>query len=148
MLEKTKTYTKYAAQNVTDIRVLGQVIFGVIVLMISWSCVQAIQTNAELQKQITQLNQQNDVRKLENENLKLQNEYLNTPQFLEIAARREFGKAAPGEKVFVVSKTVAMAKTVNLPTQTKQQKFQTQAHQPSYEQNLEAWRNFFFHSDD
>lgn len=147
MLEKIKSYLSYVAHNITDVRVLGQVVFAVLILLVSWSCVDAIQTNAGLQKDIAKLQQQNEVFKLENENQKLKNQYLDTNQFLELAARRQFGKAAPGEKVLSVPKSVALAHTTDIADAAKKQIAKNQAHQPFYEQNLEAWRNFFFHSD-
>jgi len=42
-------------------------VFTVIVLLISWSGVKSIQTNYGLQKQISKLQQENDVAKLQKE---------------------------------------------------------------------------------
>lgn len=145
MYEKIKSNINYIVQNITDIRVLGQVVFGLLILLVSWSCVKAIQTNAELQKQIAVLEQQNEVKQLEAQNLELKNAYFNTDQYLELAARRQFGKAAPGEKVLIVPKSVALSHTVELPTTSVKTKATGEVHQPFYEENLEAWRNFFFH---
>lgn len=145
MYEKIKSKVNYVTQNITDIRVLGQVVFGLLILLVSWSCVKAIQTNADLQKQIAVLEQQNEVKQLEAQNLELKNAYFNTDQYLELAARRQFGKAAPGEKVLIVPKSVAMSRTVELPKTTFKAKVTGQVSQPFYEENLEAWRNFFFH---
>ena len=147
MIEKIKNQISYIIHNITDIRVLGQVIFGVLILLVSWSCVKAIQTNADLQKQISKLDQQNQVYKLENENQKLKNQYLDTNQFLELAARRQFGKAAPGEKVLNVPKSVALARTIEIKDVPKDKQPKPQVHQPFYEENLQAWRDFFFHRD-
>src|SRR6266480_2531336 len=81
----------YYAGRLSDVRFVGQAVFVVIVLLISWSGVKTIQTNYGLQKQITALNQQNSLQKLRNENLALQNQYLNSNQYLELAARENFG---------------------------------------------------------
>ncbi len=145
MIEKIKNYSNYIVRNITDIRVLGQVVFGILVLLVSWSCVKAIGTNADLQKQISKLDQENAVRKLENDNQELKNQYLNTDQFLELAARRQFGKAAPGEKVAIVPKSVALAHTIESAKKDAKKKTTTTAKQPFYEENLTAWRDFFFH---
>lgn len=144
MYEKIKNQINYIVQNITDMRVLGQLVFGLLILLVSWSCVKAIQTNADLQKQISALEQQNEVKKLETQNLELKNRYLNTDQYLEISARRQFGKAAPGEKVLIVPKSVALARTVELPKEAIKTKTVGAVSQPFYEENLEAWRNFFF----
>src|SRR5665213_2340875 len=85
-----------------DIRFAGQVIFVVIVLLISWSGVKSIQANYGLQKQISALKQQNALQKLQNDNLALQNQYYNSNQYLELSARQSFGLAAPGETEVVV----------------------------------------------
>src|SRR5579884_2384073 len=102
-------------QRMSDVRFAGQLVFVVIVLLISWSGVKTIQSNYNLQKQITALKQQNDLQKLQNDNLALQNQYYNSNQYLELAARQNFGLAKPGEKEIVVPASVARAYTVNLP---------------------------------
>src|SRR3978361_671678 len=83
-------------RRLNDPRFVGQLIFVVVVLLISWSGVKNIQTNYNLQKQITALNQQNSLQKLRNDNLGLQNQYYNSNQYLELSARQNFGLAAPG----------------------------------------------------
>lgn len=145
MLEKIKKYEKHPmAQNFKDVRFLGFLLFGVLVLLATWSGVRVIETNYDLQKQITQINQQNAVQKLQNENLKLQNEYYNSDTYLELAARKQFGKAAPGEKLFLVPKSVALAKAKELPKDDNEQTQASEAKQSKYQQNLQAWMNFLF----
>ncbi len=131
-------------RQLRDVRVLGLVVFGILALLVSWNGIAAIQTNYELQKQIARLQQENDVRQLENNNLKLSNEYYNTNEYLELAARKQFGKAAPGETLLLVPKTVAMAHTTNLEShpQTVQKK---QLRKSSFQRNFEAWMQFFSH---
>ncbi|HMH31372.1 MAG TPA: septum formation initiator family protein [Methylomirabilota bacterium] len=126
-----------------DVRFAGQVLFVVIVLMISWSGIKAIQMNYGLQKQISQLEQQNKLQKLRNDNLTLQNDYFNSDQYLELSARQNFGLGAPGEKEVVVSEQVALANTVNLPGPAKQT--DAEATKPAYQRNFESWVNFFLH---
>ena len=110
---------EYYTSRLTDVRFLGQVVFVLLVLLMSWSGVKAIQTNYGLQKQISALKQQNELQKLKNDNLALDNDYYNSNQYLELAARQNFGLAAAGEKEVIVPKSVAMAYTVNLPDKTK-----------------------------
>lgn len=141
MLETIKTKTVTFAKSLTDLRVLGQVFFAIIVLLISWSGVKAIQANYELQKKIVRLDQQVEIHRLENDNLKLQNRYLETDAFLELAARRQFGKAAPGETLYIVPKKVALAH-VSIPPANPDK--QASSKKPSYQENLEAWSGFFF----
>jgi len=146
MFEKIKKYRKHPfILQFRDPRALGLAAFGIIALLVTWSGVKAIQTNYELQKQISQLEQENQVRQLENQNLLLRNAYLNTDQFLELAARRQFGLAAPGEKLLLIPKNVALAHTVNLPDESQAAKKQPASHKPTYQRNFEAWIDFFLH---
>ena len=150
MQEKLKPYLKqiYAfVLRLQDIRFAGQMLFVVIVLLISWSGVKAIESNYQLQRQISALRQQTDIQKLKNTNLKLQNEYFNTNQYLELSARQNFGLAAPGEKELIVPKDVALAHTVPLPQVTEEAGPKT-TKQSRFEQNYQAWINFFMHRSD
>ena len=147
MFDKIKNYEKTIAGGVAqlkDLRVVGLLVFLVIVLLVSWSGVKAIETNYDLQKQISALKQENTVKKLSNENLKLENEYFETPQYLEVAARQDFGLAAPGETVLNVPRSVAMSFTVDLPKDEKP-KDAPAAKQPGWQRNFQSWIDFLFH---
>jgi cell division protein FtsB len=133
------------AEQLRDVRVIGLLVFVAIVLLISWSGAKAIDTNYRLQKQISGMQQQTQVQQLKNKNLQLQNEYYNTPQYLELAARQSFGLAAPGETELVVPRSVALAHTVALPDEDQKQAAKTKARQPAYQRNFQAWMDFFLH---
>lgn len=149
MFEKLKDSSKHPyIKMLNDTRALGLVAFGVVAILVSWSGMKSIQTNYELQKQISQLEQQNKVKELENANQKLRNEYYKTDEFLELAARRQFGKAAPGEKVYLVPKNVALANTVNLPSAKDSKKQDSLVSKPAYQDNFEAWVNFYLHRNE
>src|SRR5665811_63230 len=122
-------------RGLNDLRFVGQLVFVVIVLLISWSGVKTVQTNYGLQKQISALKQQNSLQQLQNENLGLQNQYFNSNQYLELAARQNFGLAATGEKEIIVPQSVALANTVDLPSATKPDL--TKTRQPTYQRHLE-----------
>jgi len=148
MIEKLKQYQTMVmdyVQMLQDVRVLVAAVFVVIVLLISWSGVKAIDTNYGLQKQIAQLQQQNAVQQLANTNLKLQNEYYDTPQYLELAARGSLGLAAPGETELIVPESVALAHTQNVPDPDATQAAKTKAKQPAYQRHFQAWMDFFLH---
>jgi cell division protein FtsB len=130
-------------KRLNDVRFLGQIVFVVIVLLISWSGIKTIQTNYGLQKQIASLNQQNELQKLQNANLELKNDYFRSNQFLEISARQNFGLAAPGEKLIVVPESVALANTIDVPFEAKDAA--TKAKQPAYQRNFQSWVDFFLH---
>jgi cell division protein FtsB len=144
---QTKSYYKNTVlaivNRLNDVRFVGQMLFLVIVLLVSWSGVKVIQTNYGLQKQISVLKQQSELQKLQNENLALQNQYYNSNQYLELSARQNFGLAAPGEKEIIVPQQVALAYTVNLPSSTNANIAKSKP--PVYQSNFESWVNFFLH---
>ncbi|OVE79485.1 hypothetical protein BVY00_00250 [bacterium G20] len=142
MLQRLKNFWKSnKRKQLTDVRSIGLYIFAVVVLAITWSSVKTLQTNYELQKQISTLHQQNDVLKLQNENVDLQNKYFQTDQYLELAARQYFGLAAPGEKILLVPKDVAL-KYVD-PTLSPQTILKaSQDNRSKYAKNFQAWLDF------
>ena len=146
MLNKIKRidYKPYVKQ-LQDVRVLGLGVFVCLVLLVSWSGVKAIQTNYELERRISKLQQEVEVLELENANQRLRNQYYETDQLLELAARRQFGRAAPGETVLLVPKEVALAHTVEPPQGDSSDVPEVSTQQPVYEQNFQAWIDFFLH---
>lgn len=142
MLQRLKNFwNNRRRKQITDPRNIGLYVFAVIVLAISWSTVRTIQSNYQLQKKVAFLERQNEVLKLLNENQALRNKYFETDKYLELAARQSLGLAAPGEKVLLVAKEVAL-KYVD-------QKLieQTVAQTPpdtrsQVVKNLHAWRDF------
>ena len=99
-----------------------------------------------MQKQISKYEQENAVQKLANQNLKLQNDYYETPQYLELAARKDFGLAAAGETVLVVPKQVALSHTVDLPKSAANVTVTVDdSKKPVYQRNFNAWMDFLFH---
>lgn len=152
MFDKIKSYQNHRLiAQFRDIRSLGLVVFAVIVLLVSWSGVKAIQSNYHLQQQVTALQQQNDVQSLKNNNQKLKNEYYNTPQYLELAGRQNFGLAAAGETELLVPKAIAMAHVQGVTevtidaVNTTNPSADASKQQPFYQRNLQAWLDFFLH---
>ena len=132
-------------QELKDVRILGMLVFGVIVLLVSWSGVKVIETNYALQQQIARMEEETKLLELQNANEKLKNEYYKTDQYLELQARKQFGKAAPGETVLVVPESVALKYTKDFGNDKAENKssFQ-QKEKPFYQKNIEAWMSFFF----
>ena len=89
------------------------------------------------------LKQQNEVLKLQNQNIELQSRYLQTDQYLELSTRQDFGLAAPGEKVLLVPKTAAM-KFIDQSLAPSGSNVDSHARdqRPTYLKNLEDWRDF------
>ncbi|HET7302113.1 MAG TPA: septum formation initiator family protein [Candidatus Saccharimonadales bacterium] len=148
MLQKIKNYLQDIdkwTEQLQDVRVLGLLVFAIVVLLISWSGVRAIDANYALQKQISTLKQQNQVQELANNNLKLQNQYFTTNQYLELTARQNFGLAMPGEKELIMPPSVAIANTVDYRNPEDVEADKTAAKQPAYQRHFQAWMNFFLH---
>jgi cell division protein FtsB len=149
MLGKLKLYKSKITSRLEgfrDTRVLGLLLFLVILLMVTWSSVNVIGTNYALQQQINHLEQENKISKLTNDNIQLQNSYFKTPQFLDIAARQHFGLASEGETVLVVPDNVAMRFTIDSASTNTQKGINTpDKAQPVYQQNFQAWMDFFLH---
>lgn len=128
-----------------DPRSLGLIAFGVIVLLVTYSGIKVAQDNYDLAKKISVQQQKNDVAKLENENLKLSNQYYQTDQYLELAARRQFGRALPGERMYMIPDDVALRFTADPPEAPKTQSNAGStpvSKQPKFVQNINAWIDF------
>lgn len=146
MFEKIKKLQNNPYLNqMRDIRFTGLIVFGILALLVSWSGLNVIQTNYDLQRQVSELEQENAIMELENNNLKLSNQYYDTDQYLELSARRQFGKALPGEKLVLVPKHVALAHTLDLNSSSDQKAAKPKSTKPTYQRNFEAWMRFFMH---
>lgn len=149
MLEKIKKYQNgQVVKSLSDVRTLGMIAFGIIALLVTWSSVKVVETNYGLQKQMSAMQQENEVRQLANNNLKLQNEYYKTDTYLELAARRHFNKAAPGEKLLIIPKEVSMKHSIEVPkpkTSSQILTEATKASDSSLQHNFNAWLDFLFH---
>jgi cell division protein FtsB len=140
-----KIITHPNTQSVRDVRVLGLIGLGLLVLIASWSGVRVIETNYELQKRIASEQQKNEIQKLKNDNIKLQNDYYNSDTYLELTARRLYGKAAPGETLIIVPETVALANAPNiLDTVEDQAQQELPDNRPQYRKNFDAWMDILF----
>lgn len=142
MLEEVTDHLKNFINSFKDIRNVVLYIFALIVLAITWSGVKTVQVNYELQKKISLIKQQNDVLQLENQNAQLQNQYYQTNQYLDLAARQNLGLAGQDEKVMLVPKKVAlkyvdMSLIVKAPSQVA-----AVDNRSKYVKNIETWRDF------
>ena len=127
--------------NLRDIKFVGLMVFLVIMLLVTWSGIKSVQTNYGLQKQIANLSQQNQLQKLKNDNLALQNKYYDTNQYIVLSARQNFGLAASGETEVIIPHNVAMNQLVSVPEdQSVKISVGTQSF---WQRNFEMWVNFF-----
>lgn len=142
-VEKYFTCRKYLVdRGLYDIRLVALVFVGLIALSVFWSGAKIVQQNYELQQKVEAIMQENSILELENKNKQLQNQYLGTDEFADITARRVFGKALPGEKVYIVPREVALN---SLSTQDKSDEpVQLNTEKPQYQKNLESWMSIYF----
>ncbi|MCA9345859.1 hypothetical protein KC871_04600, partial [Candidatus Saccharibacteria bacterium] len=64
MLQKIKITSIHFIKRLSDVRFSGQVIFVIIVLLVSWSTVKAIQSNYDVQKQVVAKQKENEIQEL------------------------------------------------------------------------------------
>lgn len=93
-----------------SIGALGVYFIAIVSFSVAWSSTKAIQRNYQLMKEIAVLEQKADIAEMRVANQKLENEYYKSNSFLELAARKQLNKAAPGEKLMIVPKKVALSK--------------------------------------
>lgn len=93
---------KYATLNNF---VLGVAVF--IALGWVWGSVDALGRNYKYQQQVDAERAQNQLLSLQNQNLKAEQSYLNSNEYLELAARAKLNKALPGEKLVILPQNTA-----------------------------------------
>jgi len=102
-----------------------------------WGTVSAIQRNFVLQQREEDLKQQISLETLQNENLKYQEAYFKSPEYLELSARQHFDKVSPGERELILP-----AHTVS--SEPAAQTASVSSVQPK--SNFEQWMFFLFGS--
>lgn len=147
MQQKIQSIVTFAKKyQLQDPRTWAMLVFAVLAGAVTWNGAVSIQQNFALQKKVVTLQEQNNVQKLQNETQKLRNEYYKTNEYKELAARRLFGKAAPGERVYIVPKEVALSKvSPETKADTAPNTVQNPVELPKYQQNFQDWLDFFFH---
>jgi hypothetical protein len=117
---------------------IGVVVIAIVALSVSWTSTKVIQRNYKLLKKISVLEQQVEVEEVAVANQRLMNEYYKTDTYLEIAARRQFNKALPGEKLMLVPKALALQKVTTLVNKDKVAKVS----KPNNLKNWQKWMRF------
>lgn len=126
-----------------DTRFVGLLLIGFIGVSVFWNGAKIIQQNFELARKVEAVRQENALIDLENKNKEYQNKFLATDEYAELTARRIFGKAAEGEKVYIVPKDVALKELVT-PMEAPEVKGAARSEKPAYQKNLEAWLGVYF----
>jgi cell division protein FtsB len=145
MKSKIQNYYKLLKDQIAkfgDIKFTGQIVFLIIVLLVTWSGINAIQSNYSLQQQVSRIQQENQVAQLENSTIALQNQYYKSQQYLDLSARQNFGLAKPGETELLVPKNVALSYTSSPPNYSAPNLTTSTIKSQS---NYLTWIDFFLH---
>ena len=143
----TKIRDVYSSQRwreLKDPRFLGITLLAVIGLSVLWNGARVVQQNYLLLQRIAIIEEENRILTLENGNKQIQNDYFKSPEYAELKARRVNGKAASGERVFIVTNETA-EKALKTPEQTELLNL-GESSKPTYQQNFEDWIDFFFNN--
>ncbi len=124
---------------------LSLYLFAVIAFSLTLSTAKVIQKNYSIQKDIAALEEENEVRELENQRLKYQISYYKSDAYLELEARRKLNKVGEGERVIAFPRPTDADKPqadVDVSLLAEQNKQQENQDKSSWTENLKAWRDF------
>jgi cell division protein FtsB len=128
-----------------DVRVLALLVIVIITLSVFWNGAQIIQQNYELSLRVQEIERENEILELENRNKELRNQYYETEEFAELTARRVFGRAAPRERVYIISPETARNALTTL-NESPDETDQIETQQTSWRTNFEKWMQIYFGS--
>ncbi len=104
-----------------------------------WGTVVTLQRNFTYQQQVDALEETLELESLRNENLRFQQTYFRSDEFLELSARQRIGKASPGEKLIILPDSRNIVDTTGSEDQLTNRNVSVS--------NLSQWLRFFFGRD-
>ncbi|MDR0957067.1 MAG: septum formation initiator family protein [Candidatus Nomurabacteria bacterium] len=104
----------------------------VLALYWAWSTIGALNRNYELEQQLGQAQLETEVLELQNENLKLEQSYYQTDEYLELQSRSLLNKSKEGEHLVILPKTETAKESETAKTSSDD------------ESNFEKWMDFLF----
>lgn len=110
-----------------------------IALGLAWNTISAMQRNYYLQQKYNQLKAEVELIKIKNQNLRFNIAYLKSDEYLELAARDKFNKAAPGETMVYLPQNGEAEKAPIAKTTAKKQI----TRQRGWRVNISDWWQFF-----
>jgi hypothetical protein len=108
------------------------VIALVLALSWAWSTINVLSKNYDLERQVEQARLDAEIMKLQNENLRLEQTYYQTDEYLELSARKLLNKAEQGEHLVILPRAAEEASTTPTPTMVIEKS------------NFEQWIDFLF----
>lgn len=94
--------------------------------------IQVLNNNYKLQRQVDNAKLDNQVTELQNENLKLEQMYYKTDEYMDLQARSLLGRAQPGEHMVILPRIQTQAQT-----DTSMATSETKS-------NIDQWLDFLF----
>ncbi|MCL2037435.1 hypothetical protein FWG95_00265 [Candidatus Saccharibacteria bacterium] len=112
------------------------VLIAALVLAGSWAlgAIGVLNHNYDLQRQVDQARLDNQLIELQNQNLRLEQAYFQTNEFLDLQARALLGKANPGEHLVLLPKVAVSSEQNNNQAATE----------VPAKSNLNQWVDFLF----
>ena len=127
-------------------RVYGTLNNGVILVALIvaaswvWGSISVMQTNFSAQKMVDEQKRQLELTQLQVDTLKYQQNYYNSDEYKDLAARQDLGLVSPGEKVLILPPNSATAQQQDK-LDAKREVTSAQATEPV--SNFEQWLELF-----
>jgi cell division protein FtsB len=127
-------------------RVYGTLNNGVILVALIvaaswvWGSISVMQTNFSAQKMVDEQKRQLELTQLQVDTLKYQQNYYNSDEYKDLAARQDLGLVSPGEKVLILPPNSATAQQQDK-LDAKREVASAQTSEPT--SNFEQWLEFF-----
>ena len=109
MIKKLSYYLKLAVKNITNPELVAGVVIAVTVVAVTINTSSVIMQNYTLQRDVQVAEQKVSIAQAELDTQRLRNNYFTSDAFLDIASRKQLSKGAPGEKLIIVPKSVALS---------------------------------------
>ncbi len=137
MLDKIQTQSKRLFYRLhRDYLTVNNVVIACALLIAfswTWSSIEVMQQNYELQQSVDAKRRQVELEKLRVDNLQLEGKFYTTLEYQELAVRERLGKGMPGEHALIVPSTVTSKDTTD-----------DVAAAVVDESNLKQWAKFLF----
>ena len=124
----TRDFRQHATLNNAVLAVAVMIALGWV-----WGSVDALGRNYKYQQQVDASRGEVELLDLQNQNLKAEQSYLGSNEYLELAARAKLNKALPGEKLLILPQATISASSPSRATATM-----------PVESNLAQWMDFLF----
>ena len=110
------------------------VLFIALALALSWawSTINVLSKNYDLERQVDQARLDTEIIQLQNENLRLEQAYYKTNEYIELAARKLLNRALPGEHLVILPRVESEVSKTTTATSVVEKS------------NFEQWVDFLF----